>query len=234
MNIVFLGFFVGISFGIVAYISTSNFIISGVVFAMSLLYFLIFGSKILNKYKVKINRFHECYYFVNNFVVSLSIKESLSAAFESVIGYGGDSFKEVLSTINDLPEMDKLKYLQKYFKFHVYKLFIDLLDVFIEEGGDVIKMSQYLINDMRMIEEYIIQTETMTKRKAFEFITLWAFSLIILVSLRFALSQFYSYIIDNIFYLGGIIIFFIFILLSCHILLTKINNIELRGWVDEK
>ena len=183
---------------------------------------------------MKINRFHECYYFVNNFVVSLSIKESLSAAFESVIGYGGESFKEVLSTINDLPEMDKLKYLQKYFKFHVYRLFTDLLDVFMEEGGDVIKMSQYLINDMRMIEEYIIQTDNMTKRKAFEFITLWAFSLIILVSLRFALSQFYSYIIGNVFYLGGIIIFFLFILFSCHILLTKINKIELRGWIDEK
>ena len=167
MNSIFLGFFVGISFGIVAYIATSNFIVTGVVFALTLLYFLIFANRILNKYKVKISRFHECYYFVNNFVVSLSIKESLKSSFESVIGYGGDSFKAVLEGVKDLPEMEKLVYLQKYFKFHVYKLFIDLLNVFIEEGGDVIKMSQYLINDMRMIEEYIIQTDNMTKRKAF-------------------------------------------------------------------
>ena len=234
MNSVFLGFFVGISFGIVAFISTNNFIVTGVVFVLTLLYFLIFANRILGKYRVKITRFHECYYFVNNFMVSLSIKQSLKGAFESVIDYGGDSFKEVLGGITDLPEMEKLNYLQKYFKFHVYKLFIDLLNVFIEEGGDIIKMSQYLINDMRMIEEYIIQTENMTKRKAFEFITLWAFSLIILVFLRFALSQFYSYIIGKIFYLIGIVIYFAFILFSCHVLLNKINKVELRGWVDEK
>lgn len=234
MNSIFLGFFVGVAFGIVAYLSTSNFIVMGIVFALTLLYFIIFANKILNKYKVKISRFHECYYFVNNFVVSLSVKGSFSAAFESVIGYGGDSFKSVLETISELPDMEKLKYLQKYFKFHVYKLFIDLLDVFIEEGGDIIKMSQYLINDMRMIEEYIIQTDSMTKRRSFEFITLWTFSLMILVFLRFALSQFYSHIIGKLFFLIGIGVFFAFILFSCHILFTKINKIELRGWVDEK
>ena len=98
MNSVFLGFFIGISFGIVAFISTNNFIVTGVVLVLTLLYFLIFANRILGKYRVKITRFHECYYFVNNFMVSLSIKQSLKGAFESVIDYGGDSFKEVLAS----------------------------------------------------------------------------------------------------------------------------------------
>ena len=234
MNSFVIGLVCSLIFGTVAYISTSNFIVTGVVAFMTIIYFAFFANKILSEYKKKIDRFHECYYFINNFVVTLSIKGSIRASLESVSNYCGQDYAKLIEGIKDLQDNDKIRYLQKYFKFHTYTLFVDLLSLYMEEGGDIIKMSNYLINQLRMTEEYIIKCNQMSKRKAFEFITLWTFSLVILVVLRFALSQFYKYLIKQLFYQIGIGVIFAFLLVTVHMLLLKISNVEIRGWNNEQ
>ena len=234
MNIYLAGLTCSIVFSGVAFVSTNNLIVTICVGLASFIYFFFIGSKVVKKTNVKIQRFHECYYFINNFIVSLSIKGSVKNALESASNYVSNELDSVLNGIKDLSELEKVRYLQKYFKFHLYALFVDLLYVYIDEGGDILKMSNYLINQSRITEEYIIKASQMNKRKIFEFITLWIFSLIILIVLRFALSQFYSFLVKQIFYQIGVGVIFLFILFSIHILTIKINELDLRGWIDEK
>lgn len=234
MNFILIGLLVSIIFAAVAYLSTSNLIVGIIIAIVSILYFIFIANKEVTLLKTKINRFNECYYFINNFIVTLSVKGSLKASFDSVSKYASNELDEVLVGIQDLNENEKIRYLQKYFKFHIFHLFVDLLDIYQEEGGDIISMSNYLINQLRITEEYIIKVNQMNNRKLFEFSTLWIFSLVILVTLRFALSEFYSYLKTQIFYLIGIGIVFIFILISIHLLILKMKDIDLRGWTDEK
>ena len=52
MNIVFIGALVSISFAIISFIATSNFIVTGIVFAITILYFIIFANPFWNKYRI--------------------------------------------------------------------------------------------------------------------------------------------------------------------------------------
>ena len=113
-------------------------------------------------------------------------------------------------------------------------LFVDTISLWNEQGGDILKMSQYLINQARLKEEYLIQCETIHRQKTVEFVILWSISLAILAVLRFALSQFFERIRNVIFYQIAVVVIILFSMLSIYILLRRVSNIQLEGWKDEE
>ena len=129
---------------------------------------------------------------------------------------------------------EKIAYLSKYFKFDIYHLFVDTILLWNEEGGDILKMSRYLIDQARLKEEYLLRCESMHKTKTIEFVILWSIALSILAVLRFALSQFFSYILHTIVYQTAIVIIMLFALFSVYLLVMRVTNLELEGWKDEE
>lgn len=220
--------------GVVTYLSTSNLIVSGIAIAIFLLYFFTFGLIMYKKYINKINRFHDCYRFINTFVVSLSIKQSIKSAYETTLNVMSEDFHRDMKGIDDLNEVEKLSYLCKYFKFHVYGLFVDLINLWSEQGGDIIYMSSYLINESRLTEEYINETQTLSVRKIVEFGTLWLFTLAIIIVLRFSLGQFYDFLSKQIYYPFIMLAFMLFVLVTIHIAIVKFSKLEIKGWYDGK
>ena len=63
---------------------------------------------------------------------------------------------------------------------------------------------------------------------------LWAIALTILAALRFALSQFFSYISKTIFYQIAVVVTLLFALFSIYLLLLRINKLNLEGWKDDE
>ena len=116
----------------------------------------------------------------------------------------------------------------------MYRLFVDTINLWNEEGGDILKMSQYLINQVRLKEQYLITCETIHRQKTIEFIVLWAISLAILTLLRFALSQFFERIRQTIFYQIAVGVIILFVLASIYILIMRISKLDLEGWKDEE
>lgn len=229
-----VGILLSIIFAFITWVATGNIIISAVVLVLTLLEFILIVNKRFKNHDIKIARFRECYHFVNNFIVSLSIKGSIISSLENVTSAASDSLLDVLDGVQDMNENEKLMYLKRYFPFYSYQLFIDIILLWLEEGGNILEMSQYLINNLRSEEEYISYCEKTNKKTMFEFSVLWAFTLVILFVLRFVLSTFYELFTKQLLYIVGIGMVFVLALLSIEILTRKMVDIEIKGWTDER
>ena len=158
----------------------------------------------------------------------------MGAAIESGYGTSDDETKAMLDSIRELNEEEKLSYLTKYFRFDLYRLFVDTVSLWNEQGGDILKMSQYLLNQARLKEEYLLTCESMQKRKTIEFAILWAISLGILSILRFALLQFFERIRNALFYQVSVVVIALFVLFSIYVLIKRITKVEIEGWDNEE
>ncbi len=233
-TITILGIIIALLLTIICYIATSNIYISLVVLLLSILYFMLIATRLIKKNHEKVERYHQCYHFINTFVISLSVKQSLKGAFSSTFESMDTAFKNEMTGLEEMDEIEKLSYLSSYFKFHNYHLFCDLINLWVEQGGNILEMSAHLINESRLTEEYLIQCDRLAKKHLFEFALLWFIALAILVVLRFALAQFYNQIIKQMFYPVAVLIIILLCLGTIHLTILRMNKVEIRGWDDVK
>lgn len=234
MNFILVGAVVSLVLAVIVFIATQNLIFVLLFFLISNLFFTLVVNKIMKKAQLKIHRYHQCFQFINSFIVSLNVTGSMNTAMQRAYETSDESTKEIIDAIKDLNENEKLTYLIKYFKFDIYRLFVDTINLWSEEGGDIIQMSQYLVDQARLKEQYLINCETIHRQKTVEFVVLWAITLSILGILRFALSQFFSYISGSLFYQIAVLSIIIFALFSVYILVARVNKFDLEGWKDNE
>ena len=234
MNYFVVGIIVSFVLAGVSYIATQNIFSSLLIFLTTNAFFVLIVRKQMNKSQLKIHRYHQCFQFINSFIVSLNIKGSMSAAMESAYETADDATREILDSIKETNEEEKISYLQKFFKFDLYRLFVDTVSLWNEQGGDILNMSRYLVDQVRLKEQYLINCQLIHKNKTTEFIVLWGITLSILGALRFSLSQFFSYISGTIIYQVSIVVVMLFALLSVYVLTKRVANLNLEGWKDDE
>ena len=226
----FLFFIIIMIFGVTSYIGTSSILITVLVVITSFIYFYFIARKIIKDYLMRSKRFHDCYTFINSFIVSLSIKGSLVSAFENEKLAMDKNYLSIYQGISTLHDEEKLDYLKNYFSFDVYNLFLSIVKIYISQGGDIFNLSEYLTSELRRNEDYLITIEGTLKRKAVDFAILWIFTLLMLVILRFSLNEFYIHISNLLFYKLAIGALYLIILISIHILIMKATKVEIRGF----
>ena len=229
MNFLLIGLLVSSAFAGLSYVASENIFTSIFLFVFTFMFFVFIVRRRINKYREKTRRYHQCYHFINSYLISLSVKGSLTAALESSYNTADEDTKEIVDSIKELNEEEKLSYLHKYFRFDLYHLFLDTVSLWNEQGGDILMMSQ-----VRLKEEYILTCQSAHRSKLMEFSILWGISLAILGALRFALSQFYAYISKTLFYQVAVPVIFLFVIVSIYIMVNRITNIVLEGWKDEE
>lgn len=223
-------FIIPLFLGIIAYLASNNIIVGGIVLLLGIIYFFLLFMKSFDTYKTSVKRFKACYQFINTFIITLSIKLTIPASLESTALSMDDEFKEEYEGIAHLTDKEKLDYLKGYFQFHIYELFLNVINLYEERGGNILDMSSYLLQESRNQNEYLIRCESMAIRKWVEFAVLWFLSLAIMVLLRFALSQMFDKIAKQLMYQGTIVGIFTFALVSVEILAKKSFKLDLKGW----
>lgn len=234
MNYIIVGAVVSFVLAGITYLASQNLISTLSIFIITNVFFILLVKRQMDKAQLKIHRYHQCFQFVNSFIVSLNIKGSMAAAMESAYETADEATREILDSIKEMTEEEKISYLQKYFKFDLYRLFADTVTLWNEQGGDILQMSRYLVDQVRLKEQYLITCQSLHKSKTIEFVVLWAITLSILAALRFSLSQFFSYISSTIIYQVSVVATMLFTLLSVYILIKRITKLNLEGWTDEK
>ena len=234
MNIIVVGVTVSFVLTGVTFIASQNFFSSIIIFVLSIAFFVLIARRQINRNQQKIHRYHQCFQFINSYLISLNVKGSLSSAMESGYETADEGAKEIIDSIKDLSEQEKITYLSKYFKFDLYHLFVDMVSLWNEQGGDILDMSRHLVEQVRLKEEYLLTCESLNKSKTVEFVVLWTIALIILASLRFALSQFFDRISKTIIYQVEVVVVILFALFSIYILILRITNVSLEGWKDDE
>lgn len=178
---------------------------------------------------------HECISFINNFIISLSIHNTLSATFEMIKeSISGDLRKEI-DSIDHLDVEEKLDYLKNYFDSSLYDFFLKIINQYVFNGGDIIGISQLLIFDSRKIETSLDNFLMVSKRKFIEFSILWGITIGILIILQFSLSMFYESILSMNFYAPLIFIFFIIFLIFLYLFLKHNFNLSfINEWREKQ
>ena len=221
--------FISIVISVSVFIALENFFVLLGILLLYMAVSLLVLMPMLKKYEIKLTRFHECYHFINNFIISLSIKKSISGALETTVNSMPPEFVDQYNSLENMSDDEKLNYLSTYFTFNVYQLFLQILTVWQDEGGDIIVMSKYLTTEIRNNEEYLSKCETLTKRKYVEIGVLWMLCLAILIFLRFALKDFYSKIKGQLVFIISISLLAVFILFSIYLLIKKATTVAIKG-----
>ena len=224
-----------ISIGIVIYVGSDNLYLGLGSLVMFLFASVLVFVPRINKSKKAIARFHECYHFINNFIISLSIKKAIKPSLENTVLSMDQDFKNMIDGLSNMDEEAIIRYLRgTYFPFHVYSLFIEIIDIYLEQGGDILKMSKYLLQECRLTEEYLNIISSYSTKKYLDFSILWAISLSILILLRFTLTQFYGYIKSQIFFIAGLAALVAFIIFSIYLLVMRTTKIEIKGYDEHE
>ena len=223
--------FASLIIAVVFYLASDNYFIAIGVFIVYFIVGLFVFLPLLGRHTKVCERYHECYHFVNNFIIALSIKKSIGAALENAVYSMTSDFQDMVAKLDNMDDAQKLRYLQgSYFPFHTYQLFIHVIELYQEEGGDILQMSKYLIADARNAEEYINTTSSISKRKYMEITVLWLFSLAILVILRFSLQSFYNIIKEQLFFQISLVAISLFVLVCYWVLFLRGTNVHLKGY----
>lgn len=225
---------ISILMGLIAYISLDNYFIAiGVLMVYIVMGIFIF-TPMLNKHELKTKKFHECYHFINNFTISLSIKKSIKGALESTVNSMPNEFIDVFNSLENISDREKLSYLSTYFNFNVYRIFLQIVDLWEEDGGDIFQMSKYLLGEIRNNEEYISKTDSMAAHKYVEVGVLWGFCMLIVIILRFSLADFYSKIKTQLLYIIALSVLFLFVLFTIYLLIYKGTKLKIKEYQHEE
>ncbi len=223
----------------VIYFYTTREIIFSLVLALILmLFFFLLIEKEHKKYKKIDKRTHECVAFINNFIITLSISNSIVTTFETLKDGLKGELKEEVDNLEHLTVEEKLIELKSYFNLSIYDFFVKIVNQYIYNGGDILQISQLLIYDSRRIENSLDNHKVVSRRKFIEFSSLWGITLLILVIIQISLQLFYDSILKMSFYAPSIFAFFLLLLVFLYLFLKQTFNLSfINQWresINEK
>lgn len=226
---IFIGFFLGI----LCYFCTNNILFSGALLVlMEADYFFLLRKKFV-KYFSLIERVHTSYHFINSFVISLSVKDSLEDAYQSGIRINNKALNEQTAELEDMTVVDRVRFLRDYFELSIYKMFLNVLDIYQDQGGNILNMSDNLLKECTRSEKTLSDTLNIGYRHLTEFIILWLMSFAILLFMKFSIKDFYIKMLTNPVVVPLIFVFFVICIFSITLFVNTFTNLSIKEDITE-
>ena len=220
---------------IVCYIATSNIIFSLAILLIYVAYYFLFQYKRIKKYFFLTRRVHSCCFFINSFVITMSVKESYEEGFKSGIAIKDDQLHLFAGELEELSSFEKVKYLKNYFKLTIYMMFLNVLEIYQDQGGNILTMTENLMRECTRTEKQLTDSSNLGVKHLIEFALLWSMSFAVLLFLKFGLGDFYQKMLNVPIFAPAIFIFFLLCLLSIHLFLNTFLNLSIKEDLsDEK
>ena len=208
INVIFIA--LGLVFGALCFLTTNNLIFSLILVVLFIAdYFLLMRKRFVHYFSL-IERVHTSYHFINSFLISLSVKDSLEEAYQSGIRINNARLNAETEQLTEMPVMDRVKYLKDYFNLSIYLMFLNVLTLHQDQGGNILPMSDNLMREATRTEKTLSDTLTIGGKHLKEFMILWVMSIGILLFMRYSLNEFYASMLKN--NLFGYLIFFFYII----------------------
>ena len=213
--------------GGVAYFVSDNFMIAGAVALIFVLLFFVFVAPNIAKFKIRQQKRHECYLFVNSFLITLSVCQSLEKSYELATQNAQKNFKATLDSIALMEAKERIEYLSTYFEMPIYDMFLSVLNIYLDQGGDILALSKTLMEELTRIEETAMSISKNAAGVLIQWIVLWAMSIAILAFVRFGLDTFYDMLKTSTSYLIMTISYFVLLAVSIAIFTTQYTGEKL-------
>lgn len=210
------------------YFATNSFIFMCLVVAFYIADYFILIRRKFSYYFSLIDRVHTSYHFINSFVITLSVKESLEDAYIAATRIGNKKFNELIKGIEDNTVVDKINYLKGYFKLSIYKMFLNVFKLYEDQGGNILTMSDNLLRECTRTEKTLTETIQIGYKHLIEFIILWVMSFGILLFMRFSIKDFYNQMLQNAIVSPMIFFFFILCIVSINLFINAFVNLTIK------
>lgn len=226
LDIVFI--ILGIFLGILCYFSTKNLIFSILILVIFVVDYFILMRKKFVQYFSLIERVHTSYHFINSFIISLSVKDSLEDAYQNGIRINNTKLNAETKELNEMPVLERVKYLYGYFNLSIYKVFLNVLDLYQDQGGNILNMSDNLLRECTRTEKTLSDTLSIGYKHLTEFLILWLLSFSILLFMRFSIEEFYMMMLKSPFVTPLIFIFFVICIVSINLFVNSFTNLTIK------
>ena len=213
---------------VTSYLATNNTFIPVGIFALYIVYYFAIIRRKIKQYFMRIERIHACYHFINSFIITLSVKESLDEAYLNGIRNAPQNLIDETNEIDNMTIIERITFLRSYFNLAIYKMFVNVVNLYQEQGGNIITISESLLRECTRVEKTLADSVSVGNKHLVEFTTLWLLSFFILVFLRFSISQFYLQMISSVTVVVMIAVFYLIFLVSLHLFLTKYVSLSVK------
>lgn len=226
IDLVFI--FLGIFLGILCYISAKNYIFSLVILVLFVADYFVLMRKKFTHYFSLIERVHTSYHFINSFIISLSVKDSLEEAYQNGIRINNARLNDETKELNEMVVLDRVKYLYGYFNLSIYKVFLNVIDLYQDQGGNILNMADNLLRECTRTEKTLSDTLSIGYKHLTEFIILWLMSFAILLFMRFSIEEFYMMMLKSPFVAPLLFVFFIICIGSINLFVNSFTNLTIK------
>ena len=219
-----LGFFLGF----LCFLSTNSIIFSVIVLLIFALDYLFLMRKRFTHYFDLIQRIHSSYHFINSFVISLSVKDSLEEAYKNGIRINNPRLLAETEELQDLSVVERVKSLRDYFQLSIYKMFLNVLDLYQDQGGNILNMADNLLRECTRTEKTLTETLSISYKHLTEFVILWLMSFGILLFMKFSIKDFYSSMLSNPIIVPLIFLFFVICIVSTNLFVNAFTDLTIK------
>jgi hypothetical protein len=201
-------------YGFLAYAVSTYLYIGLAVGALFGLILIVFVVPLVLRYEEKERKRHECYRFINTFVISLSVSQSGESALEAAsLDMKGEE-KSIYDALGPLSIEEKIGYFANYFPGTSYAMFLSIFRLFESQGGEVLELAEPLLKEITLEEGKGDALSKIRRKNLVSFASLWGMSCLVLAFTRFGLANFYSLLARSIPYLVTQLAYFALALLS--------------------
>ena len=219
---------VSLIIGIIAFLASNNYFVAAGITIVYIIYYFVFAHRKLLKYSKKVDRIHYCYHFINSVLITMSVRDSLEESYRSGVQGSRGDLKHIANEIENMEINERIHYLRKYFNLSIYKMFLNVLEIYIDQGGNILDMADSLINESTRIEDSLNKTVRSVYKNLIEFVILWVLSLGVLLFMRFGISSFYLQMLHSPIFIGVLVVFFIVILFSIHMMIERTTELFIK------
>jgi len=226
INVIFIT--LGIVFGGLCYVTTNNLIFSIILLVVFITdYFFLMRKRFVHYFSL-IERVHTSYHFINSFLISLSVKDSLEEAYQSGIRINNARLNAETEQLTEMSVIDRVKYLKDYFNLSIYLMFLNVLTLHQDQGGNILSMSDNLMREATRTEKTLSDTLAIGGKHLKEFMILWIMSVGILLFMRYSLNDFYASMLKNNLFGYLIFIFYIICIASINLFVIAFTDLTVK------
>jgi hypothetical protein len=126
---------------------------------------------------------------MDDFLMSYVLSKDIDTSLEEATKNSSEIVRKYLNPLSNLTSSDKLTRLSSLFRLNQYDFFIALLKESIEKGGNITSNFRLLMVELDHLKANIKEYDLLKRKKTFEFISLWMLVFLILIIVKYSLSN---------------------------------------------
>ena len=218
-------FLISLLLGITAYLVTNNVVFLIITSLVFFAYFFLTEHFYKKKQRIQRNLDNDLINFIHDFLISYVSDNDLEKAYNYTKNSVSPKLSEEMNMLDNYKVVERLDNLSNYFKNDLYNLFLTSIK-------NSLSLEDKTISTSFVLEEsnhFALERKLINKHIYFsmcEFILLWAVSFLILITVRFAITNNFAKLSSSWFYLLGVAAYFLIFLLNLYLFNQGIKRSE--------